>query len=197
MIRRLALTAGFAILGAVAFAPNAHAQTADADAQPQTATESETVPFSGTVGSTCTFTNTQRGILEASGTNSSGASPTYVTANVGVFSQGNGTAGQTTVNCSGGGSLTVAQPNPINVPSGFNPSVTQAIVAVTTDTAPYTSSPGSRFDPGSWSQVQAALTIPTGQDVPLQVGMIAGEKFGSVIPSGMYEYEVTLTATPN
>ncbi len=190
MIRRLALTAGFAILGAVAFAPNVQAQTADA--QPQTATASETVPFSGTVGSACTFTNTQPGTLEAPG-----ATPTFIAGNVGVFSEGNGTAGQTTVNCSGGGSLTVAQPNPINVPPGFNPAVTQAIIAVTTDTAPYTSSPGPRFDGGSWSQVQASLTIPTGQDLPLQVGMIAGERNGSVIPSGIYEYEVTLTATPN
>lgn len=183
MIRRLALTAGFAILGAVAFAPNVQAQTA---------TASETVPFSGTVGSACTFTNTQPGTLEAPGD-----TPTFIAGNVGVFSEGNGTAGQTTVNCSGGGSLTVAQPNPINVPPGFNPAVMQAIVATETDVSPYLSSPGARFDGGSWSQVTPTLTIPTGEDLALQVAMVAGERNGPVIPSGMYEYEVTLTATPN
>ncbi|MBV6627342.1 MAG: hypothetical protein KI793_31115 [Rivularia sp. (in: Bacteria)] len=183
MIRRLALSAGFAILGAVAFAPNAQAQTG---------TASETVPFTGTVGSACTFSNTQPGTLEAPGT-----APRFIAGNVGIFSAGNGTAGKTTVNCSNGGSLTVAQPNPISVPAGFNPAVTQAIIATETDVSPYTSSPGPRFDTGSYSQVQPSLTIPTGTDVELQVGMIAGERNGPVIPSGFYEYEVTLTAAPN
>ena len=186
MIRRLALTAGLAILGAVAFAPNAQAQV-----QAQNGTASETIPFSGTVGSACTFTGTQPGTLEAPG------SSTFVSGNVGVFSAGNGTAGQTTVNCTNGGSLTVARPNPITVPPGFNPAVTQAIVATETDKAPYLSSPGPRFDGGSWSQVIPTLAIPNGEDVALQVAMIAGENNGPVIPSGNYEYEVVLTATPN
>ncbi|MEO1432297.1 MAG: hypothetical protein AAFV71_25170 [Cyanobacteria bacterium J06633_8] len=189
MIRRYLLTAGLAILGTVAFAPNAQAQTANPPSQNGSA--SETVPFSGTVGSACTFSETQPGILEAPG------SSTFVSGNVGVFSGGNGTAGQTTVNCTNGGSLTVAQPNPINVPPGFNPAVTQAIVATETDKAPYLSSPGPRFDGGSWSQVIPTLDIAPGADLPLQVAMIAGERGGPVIPSGNYEYEVVLTATPN
>lgn len=185
MIRRLALTAGFAILGAVAFAPNVQAQTADD--QPQTGTASETVPFSGTVGSTCAFTNTQPGILEPD------SIPSYVTANNTIFG-GQGTTGKTTVNCSNGASITVAEPNPIQVPPGFNPSVNQAIVS---NGETVISSPGPKFDGGSWSQVGSNLPITAGTDVPLDVGMIAGEKFGPAIPSGTYEYEVTLTATPD
>ena len=56
MIRRLALTAGFAILGAVAFAPSASAQTAPAE---------EMVEFTGTVDSNCSFSGTTVGTLAA------------------------------------------------------------------------------------------------------------------------------------
>ncbi len=185
MIRRLVLTAGLAVLGAVAFTPKAHAQTADA--QPQTGTASETVPFSGTVGSTCAFTNTQPGILEPD------QIPSYVTANNTIF-DGQGTTGKTTVNCTNGASITVAQPNPIKVPPGFSPSVTQAVVS---NGETVISSPGPKFDGGSWSQVGTNLPITAGEDVALDVGMIAGEDNGPAIPSGMYEYEVTLTATPD
>ncbi|MGB3650570.1 MAG: hypothetical protein WBA41_05075 [Rivularia sp. (in: cyanobacteria)] len=91
MIRRLALTAGFAILGAVAFAPKAHGQAAP---------DTETVTFSGEVTSSCSFDRDKT------------ASGTLALENEGktLSSVGSGSGG-TTIVCTGpGGTISVAEP---------------------------------------------------------------------------------------
>ena len=100
MIRRLALTAGFAILGAMALAPKAHAQTA--------APSEEKVMFNGTVGAVCTFSGTKPGTLAQF--------PSGLTTD----SQGGGTEGETIVTCTGdNNNITVAAPRKVKAPANF------------------------------------------------------------------------------
>ena len=97
MIRRLALTAGFAVLGAVAFAPSASAQVAD----------TETVPFEATIGSTCTLSNPQQGDLVEAGD--------LLTSNP----VEGGARGKIEVECTGNNVVSVAAPVVLQVPTGF------------------------------------------------------------------------------
>ncbi len=101
MIRRLALTAGFAVLGAVAFAPKAHAQAAPV---------TDTVRFEATIGSVCTLTDTQPGTLAQAGDQL-----------VSDPDLGGGGSGKITVNCTGGNEVSVAAPAEVSVPTGFTP----------------------------------------------------------------------------
>jgi len=91
MIRHLALTASFTVLGAVAFAPNANAQSVNQD-----------VPFSATVTSPCEFIgNAQAGTLGLSGPTPEDPSCPGRTLRSSTPPAGN--SGQVTLKCSRGG----------------------------------------------------------------------------------------------
>lgn len=176
MIRRLALTAGFAVLGAVAFAPDASAQTA------------ETVPFAGTFGNTCTFIGTAQGTLAQDDPDHA-----WIEASDGTGIGTTGAAGTTTVNCTGGGSLSVAPPTKTGGPAAFDTEPTYAVVF---DGTNYTAA-GTPLNAG-WTRPTAPLTIPAATDTALNVGMTAGDEvFTGGVPSGTYTYEVEVTAAPN
>lgn len=176
MIRRLALTAGFAVLGAVAFAPSASAQTA------------ETVPFEGTFGGTCTFSATTQGTLAQLDPNDE-----WFEASDGTGIGTTGAAGTTTVNCTSGGSLSVTAPTKTGGPAAFDTEPTYAVVF---DGTNYTAA-GTPLNAG-WNRPTAPLNIPVAADTTLNVGMTAGQdNNGAGVPSGTYTYEVEVTATPN
>ncbi|MEM7715569.1 MAG: hypothetical protein AAF349_18685 [Cyanobacteria bacterium P01_A01_bin.68] len=165
MIRRLALTVGFAILGAVAFSPKAHGQAATP--------ANEEVTFEGNVGDVCTLTDVEPGTLGRSGD--------LLSANP----NDGGSFGKVTVNCSGPNEVSVGAPSPVNVPSGFtpNPGSQQAALLEQNGNELATSNgPSGAVTPGG--------------DIILNVDMrvING---GGIFPSGVYEYNVPVTAAPN
>ncbi|MEM9925578.1 MAG: hypothetical protein AAF915_17810 [Cyanobacteria bacterium P01_D01_bin.50] len=159
MIRRLTLTAVLAVLSVMALAPKAQAQLA----------EEEAVEFIGAVGNVCTFNDTVGGTLGIDGE-----------GELSTLGDG-GEAGSTTVNCTGGGEITVAPPVAMEVPNGFTGEAT-AIVSNPEDPTSATASDGD----------DEALVIPAG-DFDLDIDMIVStdEEF---LP-GTYEYEVMVTAT--
>ncbi|MDY6898165.1 MAG: hypothetical protein SWZ49_08805 [Cyanobacteriota bacterium] len=136
MIRRLVLTAGFAVLGAVAFAPGASAQTAPTN---------ETVQFEGEILSACTFTPSVDGVL---------VSPDARTLN---STAAGGSAGTTTVDCNAG-TITVAAP----APTGTTP--TPADVTLTA-TVTDTTNPANTADSSGTSFSPAAANLPLDVDM--------------------------------
>lgn len=168
MIRRLALTAVLAIFGAITLAPKAQAQVA----QPET----EAVPFSGTVGSVCQFSNTTPGTLAQRNPTSSILESVFQP----IAPEAVGVPGRTTVNCTNGGEISVATPRQLSAPPGFTPQDLRAFV----------------FDGNKVADSNGGtpIIVTSDADVPLQVGMaVIGN--GS-LPAGAYEYEVTVTAAP-
>ena len=159
MIRRLALTAGLAVVSAVVFVPKAHAQTA-------APAINETVEFEGTVGSVCTFDGTKGGILD------------QPTATVLDSETPGGTSGQTKVNCTGGGVISV-DVAPGNVPPGFTPD--NVVAKVTSGPNSADSEAGDSFD------------VPPG-DVNLDVDLLVEDS--DPLPPGLYQYDVMVTAAP-
>jgi hypothetical protein len=180
MIRRIALATGLTILSAVGFASSASAAPTNQD-----------VDFTGNIGAVCTFSGKTDGTLAQQSPGDG-----WVEGAGGISGFGGGTAGAVTVNCSNGGSLSVAAPVPVVAPATFTPAVLQSIV---TDGTDFTSANiGGSFDNGGWAKPTAPLSIPTGTNVNLKVGMVAGTRvFTGGVTSGTYTYKVTLTATPN
>ncbi|MEG4840996.1 hypothetical protein [Microcoleus sp. B9-D4] len=181
MIRRLALVSGLAVLSAVAFASQAGAQAVPQDVQ-----------FGGNITGTCTFTGTTPGTLAAIPNNP------WVEASTGTTIGTTGTAGQTTVNCTSGGALSVAAPVRLAAPPTFVDTAKQAVVYDATANA-FTSSAGAPFNNSGWLKPTTALTIPANTNRVLRVGMITGlnSAGAGAVPTGTYTYRVTLTATPN
>ena len=160
MIRRLALTVGFAVLGAVAFEPNAQAQTA----------ESETIMFSGNVGAVWTFSDTQPGTLAL-----------LDDVTLGTLPEAGGISGVTMVSCTNDNNeISVATPRQVQAPANFQGSST-AFVSYNDETAD--SDNGDSFQ------------VPAGEST-LEVDMLV-ENTAGPLPDGVYEYEVTVTATSN
>jgi hypothetical protein len=168
MIRRLALTAGFAILGAVAFAPKAHAQAAPV---------TEMVPFSGEIKSSCQF-------------NPGGgdAKPGLLKPNVDgrTMSTTLGTPGETIIVCYGptsGGTISVGTPmKGEKTPAGdftMNASVTSGNGGEATS-----------------EDVTSSFEIGIDEETNLTVNMevTTNEKR---LPAGEYSFNVPVTVTPN
>ncbi|WP_414623113.1 hypothetical protein [Calothrix sp. CCY 0018] len=167
MIRRLALTAGFALLGAVAFAPNAHAQVAD----------TEPVPFTGTVGSVCTLSNPQPGTLGLVDVNT-------LDSNVPDSDPSGGMSGSITVNCNSNSIISaVVDENP-EVPEDFDVTTSTLAATLSSANAGFTSNTPS----------EASLTS-SNTDVPVDVDLRVEST--TPLPEGRYEYNVTVTASPN
>jgi len=146
MIRRLALTAGFAILGAVAFAPKAQAQNA--------APSEETIMFSGTVGAVCTFSDTNPGTLSE------------FTGGLTTNPQGGGTSGETTVTCTGDNNdISVAAPRRIKAPANFQGS-SEAFVSYNQDTANSNGGPSFVKVPAGEATLQVNMEVQSNGPVP-------------------------------
>jgi len=179
MIRRLALTAGFAILGAVAFAPNAQAQTADADTEKAPVTEM--VPFSGKVESSCIFNfegqTTKPGFL--------GLSTDGKTLSSEANTGGDGaTPADTTIYCYGPTSGTISVGDPIATGTTITSAGDLDVVAQVSN--------GSGT---ATSEDKASFDIEPDQNVNLTVNMtITSTKR---LPAGQYSYDVPIMATPN
>lgn len=158
MMRRLALTGVLTVLSVMALAPKAQAQLAT----------DQPVTFEGTVGSVCTFDMTEGGILAED-----------ENGDLSTFADG-GESGTTTVNCTAGGDITVAPPQPMEVPNGFTGEAT-AIV----------------FDPENLensvdSDGDGTLQVSAGDfDLDVDMAVVPDEE---LLP-GTYEYEVVVTAT--
>lgn len=106
MIRRLLLTASFAILGAMAFTSKAHGQAAPDEMM---------VPFEAIIGSVCQLSNPIQGnLVEAGGTLTS--DPTETGA----------ARGKIDVECTGANTISVAAPVAVQVPPGFSAASAQA-----------------------------------------------------------------------
>ncbi|NHC35924.1 hypothetical protein [Scytonema millei] len=179
---RLALAGSLAVLSTASLMPVANAAPTTQD-----------IPFNGTVAGSCVFSGTVGGTLGQ-------VMPKYgwVEASGGIPGMAaNLPAGQTMINCNSPAQLSTSVPVAVSVPASFNPQKLQSLVY---DGINYTTaySGGSTFDSGAWNKPTTPIAIPMGVDVPLQVGMVAGTRsFTSDVPSGTYEYTVTLTATPN
>jgi len=174
--RHLALASALAVLSAVTFAPKAHAQN------------STTVNFNGTVSSTCTFSNVQNGTLVQPS-----ATAEYLMAES-TFNNV-GTSGSVTVNCTAPSSLSISAPVKIQAPAGFNPDIVQA--ALFDLVGVFTTNGNGQFSSSlPWNAPTAP--IPALNNLPYNVGMVVGKNANTNgLPSGTYEYQVTVTATPN
>ena len=174
------VSAGLILVSTIGFSGKAQAQ-------------SVAVPFGGSASSTCEFTASTAGILVRSATSAA------MEGSSGVSGLSAGNAGTATVNCTNGGSLTVAVPVPISVPVGYVPAVLQSIVQRGTNigSADFTSAnTGGPFDTNAWNKPTAALAIPVGVSA-LNIAMVAGTQANGPVPSGNYKYDVVLSIVSN
>lgn len=176
--RRLAVVSGLAVLSAVAFAPKAGAQTVD-------------INFNGTIPGTCAFTSTTPGTLAQYTPTSSFVEASNSTG-VGTV----GTAGTTIVNCTSPGQITVGLPVKIAAPSTFTDTTKHAVVYDSVANANTSTSAGTAV----WTTglLTTPLAIPANTSRTLRVGMLVGVPGNTAgVPTGTYNYKVTVTATAN
>jgi hypothetical protein len=175
MKHRLALAGALTILGAVALAPKAQAQ------------DTVTIPFNGTVNSSCTFSGIQTGTLTQPS-----ATAEYLMAHTG---SNVGNSGSVTVNCPSGSALVgVSAPVKITAPNSFSPTTVQAVLTDGTNST--TAFTGNRFNTSlPWNANTGDITVNSAS-ANLSVGMVVGrEASTNGLPSGTYQYQVTVTAT--
>ncbi|MDJ1177441.1 hypothetical protein PJF56_01055 [Roseofilum sp. BLCC_M91] len=175
--RHLALASALAILSAVTLAPKAEAQN------------STTVNFNGTVNSTCTFSNVQNGTLVQ-------PSPTAEYLMAESFLNNTGTSGSLQVNCTAPSSLSISAPVKIQAPAGFNPDIVQATLFNLILPMFTTNGNGQFSNSVPWNVPKSPIT--SFNNLPYNVGLVVGRNANTNgLPSGTYEYQVTVTATPN
>lgn len=141
----------------------------------------------------CVFSNTTNGSI-AQPSPSAG----WVEASGGIPGLNTGTAGTTIINCSNASQLTIGVPTLVTAPGSFNPTILEALVYDGTNFT-RSSSTGGTFDNSAWAQGSiTGLTIPANSNINLKIGIIAGTNTNTQgVPSGTYQYNVQLTATPN
>jgi len=175
MKHRLALAGALTILGAVALAPKAQAQ------------DTITIPFNGTVNSSCTFSNLQTGTLAQPSANAE-----YLMAHSG---SNVGQPGSVAVNCpSGSAQVGISAPVKVNAPNSFSPSVVQAVLTDGTNST--TAFTGNRFNTNApWNANTGDITVNSAS-ANMSVCMVVGENASTNgLPFGTYLYQVTVTAT--
>ncbi|MGD1910458.1 MAG: hypothetical protein ACFB2X_06290 [Rivularia sp. (in: cyanobacteria)] len=157
MIRRLLMTCAIVILGQAGMVSKANAQSID-------------VPFSGTVGGNCTFSDVTPGKLVVNrGTNATTLAAGYT----------GGVMGKVSVTCNRSSSITVSKPVQTSGPS-FTPIMADG----------YVDSPVGRT-----SSTSSPLRISSiGRAIPLEVDMKVDK--GSTLAPGTYGFKTTLTVTP-
>ena len=156
MARRFALAATLILAGIVAVAPKA------------SAADTVNIPFTGTVQSTCGFSNVVGGQLTFNGSSFSSSS-----------------AGSANIQCNAPASLTVSYPtassNNPNYNNGYYyDSLTASLTAQ-----------GSTID----NYYGGSIPISANTSIPLSVSM-SGSNYYSAYTAGTYNYTVTVTATP-
>ncbi len=149
MIRRLALTAGFAILGAVAFAPKAHGQAAPA--------AQEDVMFEGTVGSVCTLSDPTPGTLALD------ENPSILSSEA-----AGGESGTVTVNCTGENQVSVTSVTAGEVPEGFT--AQSAIATLSDGTNTTNSNAPTPLNVTNDADVPLEVDLVVTSDTPLPAG---------------------------
>ncbi len=173
MIRRLALTAGFAVLSAVAFAPNASAQVAI-----------ETVKFAGTIESSCQF---NRG-----GETTTDGSLVLINEGKTLTSKGpGGISADTTIYCNGPTTTgTISVGNPIPTQQAKTPAGDFNVVATV-----FESNDESKT---ASSENSSSFTLNfTDDNDPKTLFVDMEVNSTEPLPAGEYYYDVTVTATPN
>jgi hypothetical protein len=176
MKHRLALAGALTILSAVALAPKAQAQ------------DTVTIPFNGTVNSSCTFSGIQTGTLTQPS-----ATAEYLMAHSG---SNVGQSGSVTVNCTAPSFLSISAPVKIQAPAGFNPDIVQA--ALFSNSSPLLTTNGNGQFSNSLPWNASTAPIFAVNNTPYEVSMVVGKNANTNgLPSGTYEYQVTVTATPN
>lgn len=175
---------GLAVIGAVAAASQAHAQTAD-------------VIFTGAKGVTCTVQSVAPGSLNANAANTTMEGAGGLTA-----VSGGGTAGNVVVNCTGDSLVTVSSPVQVSAPAGFTAVTSQSVVEWNGSNTSMKVGPDNIAGGGlGWEGLTttALLLNPTtaGTDQTLNVGMAVQGATGSTLPNGTYEYAVTVTIASN
>jgi hypothetical protein len=178
MIRRFAIAAGFAILGAAGFTSQASAQV------------SPPVTFTTIVVAPCSFTGITPGTLAQ-------RTPTtpYLEATAGISNLTTGTTGTASVTCAAGGTLSVNTPTVGAVPVGYTPTNLKAVAQI----GSVQTEAGTGFT-GNIQFATAPLVLPINTAQTVRVGMAAGNGATGAtgaLPSGSYTYNVTLTATSN
>lgn len=158
MLRRSLCVSALILAGTLGFASSAKAQTAD-------------VPFAGTILNSCVLVPVATGgtlILNAEGTELSS-------------SEGTGAiSGQVTITCTGGGTVSVAQP----------------VATLVTPTTEITLASTLQLGAGTLiGGVVGSLPIPVLTPAVATVDMTATRAAG--MPSGVYTYNVVVTATPD
>lgn len=147
--------------------------------------QSVDVDFAGNIPNTCSFgAPAGTGVLaKANG---------GVEAGIGVAGLSYGTATSVTVDCIGGGSISVSAPIGSG-PAGFSPASFQSVVELGSNGLTTTTFTGSEY----WDFFSPnALAVPSGEQT-LNVGMVAGTLGSLEVIPGDYNYTVTLTATPD
>lgn len=180
-LHKLTIASGLAVLSAIAFAPQALADPVTIDTE-----------FEGIVGTVCTFTNLENGILAKDDDNDD---QWWLEASAGTNAGNLGQAAKVTINCNTGGTVTVAQPVKLTAPATFNGNIAHAVVY--RPDGQFTTS-GTRESFNWWPNDTEELQIPNAQDLTLRIAMIVGDNQGfQPVPNGVYRYKVTITATPN
>lgn len=122
-----------------------------------------------------------------------------VEASGGILGGASGSPGQITLNCTTPTLLTVLPPVKITAPSGFNPTVQQAIVQLNgTSAYTATSNGGGQFSHTPWgNNATAPLTIPSNTSSVVNLGLIVGQQTQGTPAPGTYSYRLQLLLTPN
>ncbi|MBD2387291.1 hypothetical protein [Cylindrospermum sp. FACHB-282] len=130
--------------------------------------DTATVTFSGSIPGVCRFDN-----ATGSGSLASYSSDYYLLAYPGL----GGTMPTLNVTCNAPGSVSIGA----TTPSASNPVATSVYAG---------------FNNGSYIDSNPVY-VEAGSTVPVSVGMYATNQDGGTLPSGNYEYTVTLTAAGN
>jgi hypothetical protein len=157
----------------------------------QTYAQSVNVPFNATVGNACAFSAVVGGSLAQVNSGRALASTDGITGLVPTYA--GGTAGSVVVNCLGGGNITVTPPTG-TAPTSFNPQVSQSVVELASTGAKTSAAAGSNL---AWTLPTGPIAVPAGAET-LNVGMFVGRTgAGANLPTGTYQYTVSITVTPN
>jgi hypothetical protein len=175
----LKLSAGLLVLGSIAVAGQAQAQTAD-------------IPFNGTIPNACSFSTPVSGTLSQAGTFAAMEGSTGITG-----LGGGGTAGTVSVTCSSNtGTLSIDAPVRLAAPTTFAPATVQSIVQLGATATLTSAKTGPSYDTAVWNGATTPIALPTGTS-NLKVGMVAGVRTAGALPSGPYSYTVKLTVAAN
>lgn len=178
MIRRFLIASGMTLVGLAAFVSSASAQTA----------ETVDVPFSGFVGSACTFDNISAGVIVTN------PDRTVLTSDNGTSGATGGAPGSVRLNCNGSARISVGDMSPTNALSTNLLSGTTARLSARSTSVYLGSEQKARTSNGSPASISTNTVTISGTPISLIVHMSINTS--SAIPAGAYAFTVPVTATP-